>query len=51
METPLVKKYLKIIGKVLGFSILATACFIGALELSKKEVDREMLLYEHRKDN
>ena len=45
------KKYLKIIGKVLGFSILATACFIGALELSKKEVDREIILWEHRKDN
>ena len=45
------KKYLKIIGKVLGFSILAIACFIGALELSKKEVDREIILWEHRKDN
>jgi len=46
-----VKRYQKIIGKVLGFSILATVCFLGALELSKKEVDREMILWEHRKDN
>lgn len=45
------KRYQKIIGKVLVFSILATVCFLGALELSKKEVDREMILWEHRKDN